>query len=142
MTKPSSKNWKNVACRKPHRSTGWWARTALLLTLAAVSTLVLGGAAEVGAADAKKPKVTGYVAFARLSNSEKVLAAETCREYGGRPVEGREQDQVMRAGRTDKWFYNVLWFGQHQYVTYKRDTSATITGKIGLHPYSVSLCQF
>lgn len=109
----------------------------LFLGLAAFIAVGAGGMAE-----AAKQKPSGYIAFAKLSNTEKVLAEETCRDYGGRPVGGREQSLVMRSGRTDKWFYNVIWFGQHQYVTYKRDTSETITGKVGLLPYSLSLCQF
>jgi len=122
---------------KPLTRAESWARAALLLGLAALITLGPGGTAI-----AKKRKATGYIAFAKLSNTEKVLDGKTCHEYGGRPVGEGEQSLVMRSGRTDKWFYNVLWFGQHQYVTYKRDTSETITGKIGLHPYSISLCQF
>ena len=117
--------------------TGLGMRTLALLGLACV--IALGGG---GTALAKKQKPSGYIAFAKLSNSEKVLAEHICHDYGGRSVHGQEENLVMRSGRTDKWFYNVLWFGQHQYVTYKRDTSKTITGKIGLHPYSVSLCQF
>ena len=112
-------------------------RTTVLLGMAVAIALGAGGTAL-----AKKQKPTGYIAFAKLSNAEKALSEETCREYGGRPVGSREQSKVMRAGRTDTWFYNVLWFGQHQYVTYKRDTSETITGKIGLQPFSLSLCQF
>lgn len=121
----------------PCRKAGLAMPTAVLLGLTVVIALGLGGTAL-----AKKQKPTGYIAFAKLSNSEKVLSEDVCRDYGGRPVSGREQTQVMRAARTDKWFYNVLWFGQHQYVTYKRDTSETITGKIGLQPFSLSLCQF
>jgi hypothetical protein len=128
---------KNQSQDRTCRKAGPGLRAAMFLGFAAVIALGCGPAL---AKTQKKP--SGYIAFAKLSNSEKVLGENVCREYGGRPVGGDEQNQVMRAARTDKWFYNVIWFGQHQYVTYKRDTSETITGKIGLHPYSVSLCQF
>lgn len=113
--------------------------TALCLGLAAALLLGPGALAQAKTA---KPKQTGYIAFAKLSNKEKTLPEKTCRDYGGRPVGGQEQSLVTRSGRTDKWYYNVLWFGQHQYVTYKRDTSESIAGKVGLQPYVIALCQF
>jgi len=110
----------------------------MALPLALTIGLVLG--ATYSAAAEKKP--SGYAAFARLSNSEKVLPVEQCKEYGGRPVPENERALVMGAGQTDKYFYNVLWFGQHQYVSYKRDSSKSITGAIGITKYTISLCQF
>lgn len=111
-------------------------RTALFIALA------LGLVLAVTQSAAAAKRESGYVAFAELSNTEKVLSPKVCRKYGGRPVTESERAEVMRSARTDKYFYNVFWFGQHQYVSYKVDTSKTITGKIGLTSYTISLCQF
>ncbi len=83
-----------------------------------------------------------YLTFAGVSNSEKVFNKHDCRKYGGRPVTQGEHDLVMGRGRTDADLYNVLWFGGHQYVTYKIDTSSSVTRLFGIHTQSIWLCQF
>lgn len=110
--------------------------------MALLVALALGLFLSVTHSAAAGKRKSGYVAFARLSNTEKALSKKDCRNYGGRPVTESERAQVMRAARTDKYFYNVYWFDQHQYVSYKVDTSKSLTGKIGLTPYTISLCQF
>lgn len=129
----------NPSTGRSRRQGKFWPHGALCLGLAAA---LLFGSGALAAANKAKPKQTGYIAFAKLSNKEGVLPQKRCREYGGRPVGGQEQSLVTRSGRTDKWFYNVLWFGQHQYVTYKRDNSESIAGKVGLQSYVIALCQF
>ncbi len=110
--------------------------------LAVPVALIIGLVLSATYSGAAEKKPSGYVAFARLSNTEKVLSEEKCTEYGGRPVPENERALVMGAGQTDKYFYNVLWFGQRQYVTYKRDTSKSITGAMGIAKYTIALCQF
>lgn len=108
---------------------------AILPALAVALSLAFAGH---GWAKAK----SGYRAFAKLSNTEKVLKLNECKKYGGRPVKSHEPAVVMKSGRTDKQFYNVYWFGQHPYVAYKIDRNKSITGSIGLQPYTIWLCQF
>ena len=84
----------------------------------------------------------GYMTFVKVSNSERILQRNECRNYGGRPVSQQEHELVMRVGRTDQEHYNVLWFGQRQYVTYKIDTTNSVSRFFGVTTHSVWLCQF
>lgn len=83
-----------------------------------------------------------YWSFAQVSNSERIFNKHDCRKYGGRPVSQGEHALVMGRGRTDARMYNVLWFGQHQYVTYKIDDTSAISRFFGLRSHKVWLCQF
>lgn len=87
-------------------------------------------------------KESGYRAFAKLSNSERVLNKNICRKYGGRPVGSHEPDRILNSGRTDTRYYNVVWFEQRPYVSFKIDRTKSISGSIGLQPFTIWLCQF
>lgn len=84
----------------------------------------------------------GYWEFAKASNTERVFNKRDCLKYGGRPAGQGENELVLGRGRTDTNLYNVLWFGGRQYVTYKIDTSSTVTRLFGYHTHAIWLCQF
>ena len=109
--------------------------TALLLALVFSLSLTFEDSASAH-------EVRGYRAFAKLSNTEKVLNENECGKYGGRAVTYREHGLVMKSGRSDKYFYNVLWFGQHPYVTYKLHKFSSISRSLSMNPYTIWLCQF
>jgi hypothetical protein len=116
-------------------------RNLPIMALAMASALTIGFASS-GADASGAVSGGGYMTFAKISNSEKVFDRNECRKYGGRPVSQYEQELVMRRGRTDANHYNVLWFGQHQYVTYKIDTTSRVSRFFGMTTHSVWLCQF
>jgi len=109
--------------------------------MAVISALTIG-IASTNAAASGAVSGGGYLTFVKISNSEKIFDRNECRNYGGRPVNQPEHELVMRVGRSDQYHYNVLWFGQHQYVTYKIDTTSPVSRFFGVKTHSVWLCQF
>lgn len=116
-------------------------RTLPIMGLAVASALIFGFSSPNAAASGAVSG-GGYMTFAKVSNSEKVFSRKECSRYGGRPVSQHEHELVMRAGRSDQNHYNVLWFGQHQYVTYKIDTTSSVSRFFGVTTHKVWLCQF
>jgi hypothetical protein len=116
-------------------------RALPIMGMAALAALTIGFS-SANAVASGAVSGGGYMTFAKVSNSEQVFKRNECRKYGGRPVSQYEHELVMRRGRTDQYHYNVLWFGQHQYVTYKIDTTSSISRFFGMTTHSVWLCQF
>ena len=83
----------------------------------------------------------GYLDFADKSKEGSVDGA-ACRSHGGRRVFNRHYDVVLSTGRSDPELYNVLYYGDHQYVTFRIDTSNFLNRLFHTKSYDKGLCQF